>query len=39
MGAGRWWCSWQSKEHNGQDATFRFYTVTALVFLIVMQPT
>lgn len=37
IGAGQWWCSWQSKEFNGQDATFRFYTVIGIVFLIVMQ--
>ena len=38
IGAGQWWCSWQSKDYNGQDATFRFYTVIALVFLIVVHP-
>ena len=38
IGAGQWWCAWQSKDYNGQDATFRYYTVIGIVCLIVMQP-
>jgi predicted small integral membrane protein len=38
IGAGQWWCAWQSKEYNGQDATFRYYMAIAVVFVIVMQP-
>lgn len=38
IGAGQWWCAWQSKEYSGQDATFRYYMAIGLVFLIVMQP-
>jgi predicted small integral membrane protein len=38
IGAGQWWCSWQSKDYNGQDATFRFYMPIVVVFAIVMQP-
>jgi predicted small integral membrane protein len=38
IGAGQWWCAWQSKDFNGQDATFRYYTVIGIVCLIVMQP-
>jgi predicted small integral membrane protein len=38
IGAGQWWCAWQSREFNGQDATFRYYTVIGIVFLVVMQP-
>lgn len=38
IGAGQWWCAWQSKEYSGQDATFRYYMAIAVVFVIVMQP-
>ena len=38
IGAGQWWCAWQSKDYSGQDATFRYYTVIALVLLVVAQP-
>ncbi len=36
IGAGQWWASWQSKDFNGQDAAFRFYTPIALVFLVLL---
>ena len=38
IGAGQWWCAWQSKDYSGQDATFRYYMAIAVVFAIVMQP-
>jgi predicted small integral membrane protein len=34
---GQWFASWQSKEWNGREAAFMFYTPIALVFLILMQ--
>jgi predicted small integral membrane protein len=35
---GQWFASWQSKEWNGREAAFMFYTPIALVFLILAQP-
>jgi predicted small integral membrane protein len=37
IGAGQWWASWQSKDFNGQDAAFRFYTPIGLVFLVLLH--
>jgi len=34
---GQWFASWQSKEWNGREAAFMFYTPIALVFLILLQ--
>ena len=34
---GQWFASWQSKEWNGREASFMFYTPIALVFLILLQ--
>jgi predicted small integral membrane protein len=34
---GQWFASWQSKEWNGREAAFMFYTPIAIVFLILMQ--
>jgi predicted small integral membrane protein len=34
---GQWFASWQSKEWNGRDAAFMFYTPIAVVFLILAQ--
>jgi predicted small integral membrane protein len=33
---GQWFASWQSKEWNGREAAFMFYTAIALVFLILL---
>lgn len=35
---GEWFLMWQSHTWNGEDAAFRGFTVTGIVFLIVMQP-
>jgi predicted small integral membrane protein len=34
---GQWFASWQSKEWNGREAAFMFYTPIALAFLILIQ--
>lgn len=34
---GQWFASWQSKEWNGREAAFMFYTPIALAFLILLQ--
>ena len=34
---GQWFASWQSKELNGREAAFMFYTPIALVCLILLQ--
>jgi predicted small integral membrane protein len=34
---GQWFASWQSKQWNGREAAFMFYTPIALVFLILLQ--
>jgi len=34
---GQWFASWQSKEWNGREAAFMFYTPVALVFLILLH--
>jgi predicted small integral membrane protein len=36
---GQWFASWQSKEWNGREAAFMFYTPIALVFLILLHKT
>ena len=35
----QWFASWQSREWNGRDAAFMFYTPVALVFLILLHET
>jgi predicted small integral membrane protein len=35
---GEWFLMWQSHTWNGQEAAFRMFTVTGVVFLILMQP-
>lgn len=34
----QWFASWQSKQWNGREAAFMFYTPIALVFLILLHP-
>jgi predicted small integral membrane protein len=34
---GQWFASWQSKDWNGREAAFMFYTPIALAFLILAQ--
>jgi predicted small integral membrane protein len=34
---GQWFASWQSKEWNGREAAFMFYTPIALVCLILLH--
>jgi predicted small integral membrane protein len=34
---GQWFASWQSKDWNGREAAFMFYTPIAIVFLILLQ--
>ena len=34
---GQWFASWQSKEWNGREAAFMFYSAIALVFVILLQ--
>ena len=34
---GQWFASWQSKDWNGREAAFMFYTPIALVFLILLH--
>jgi predicted small integral membrane protein len=35
---GEWFLFWQSKIWNGQDASFRMYTVVGIVLLLVAMP-
>jgi predicted small integral membrane protein len=35
----QWFASWQSKQWNGREAAFMFYTPIALVFLILLHKT
>ena len=35
---GEWFLMWQSKTWNGQDASFRMFTVIGIVLLLVVQP-
>jgi predicted small integral membrane protein len=35
---GEWFLMWQSKIWNGQDASFRMFTVVGIVLLLVAQP-
>jgi len=37
VAGGQWFASWQSKQWNGREAAFMFYTPIALVFLILLQ--
>jgi predicted small integral membrane protein len=39
VAGGQWFASWQSREWNGRDAAFMFYTPVALVFLILLHET
>jgi len=34
---GQWFASWQSREWNGRESAFMFYTAIALVFLILLH--
>jgi predicted small integral membrane protein len=35
---GEWFLFWQSKIWNGQDASFRMFTVVGIVLLLVALP-
>jgi predicted small integral membrane protein len=34
---GEWFLMWQSKSWNGQDASFRMFTVVGIVLLLLVQ--
>jgi predicted small integral membrane protein len=35
---GQWFASWQSKEWNGRESAFMFYSAIGLVFVILLHP-
>lgn len=35
---GQWFASWQSKDWNGRESAFMFYTAIGLVFVVLLHP-